>query len=295
MNFKINKKREYKRFVFPCETKIKKNVSYCCFIVFKDKKLLFATRSHSFYCSYIYVTLSKKTELTQYHINKILTCIKNLNLVEFLDFIMALIYQGIIKAQDYFSWKELDTLIHLDQSCRVNIFKNSNMKYMLEENTELLFEIKKIIHNFRNWYFDNKKTDDIEFDAGYTIVLPGGKKELGESCKETIIREVMEEIGLDINADEVSFLSNNLKFTNFKSNIIIPPIIDCFTKDKVLNHIYNDKIFILKIDRDFNDVVKNFKPTTEIVSVISVHINIDYDNMNTESLKKIFNAYKNTY
>lgn len=296
MDFRINKKREFKKFTFPSSNKPTGKVSYCCFILFKNNKVLLATRSHSFYCSYIYVTLNKTTFLSEQQVNKIISCIKNLNIIEFLDFLCALINEEIICPNIYFSKKEIDTLKRMDETNNVKLFKSCNMKELIDtNNTHFMFELEKILFDFRDMYFDNKKIKDLEIDGGFTIILPGGKKEFGDkSCKETIIREVMEEINLNIDINEVAFLNHELEFVNFKNNDLSATM-DCFTKDKVLNNIYNDKIFILKIDKDDKEAIKNFKPNAEIGTIFTMDVKIDFNNMCIKSLKQLIKIYKSIY
>lgn len=297
MDFRINRKREYKKFTFPSTTQAIGKISYCCFILFKNNKILLATRSHSFYCSYIYVTLSKNDCLSEQQLQKIVGSIRNLNIIEFIDFVSALIQQNIIQPDIYFSKKEIDIIKTLDKSHNMSIFKSCNMKDLIDvSNNELIFEIEKILFDFRDMYFNNKKIKNLEIDSGFTIVLPGGKKEIGDkNCKETIIREVMEEISLDIDINEVSFLNDDFDFVSFKNNETISPVMTCFTKDKILNHIYNDKIFIFKIDKDHNEAIKDFQPTSEIGSIFTLDIKIDYNNMTIDSLRKIIKTYKSIY
>lgn len=297
MDFRINKKKEYKKFTFPSTPKTNGKVSYCCFILFKNNKILLATRTHSFYCSYIYVTLSRNTYLSEQQLNKVTASIRNLNIVEFLDFLCAIINQEIIDPNLYFSKKEIEIIQKADISNNINMFKNCVMKDLIDtNNTELIFEIEKILYDFRDMYFDNKKIKGLGIDGTYTVILPGGRKEIGDkNCKETIIREVMEEINLDIDINEVSFLNIDLEFISFKNNEFIYPVMDCFTKDKVLNNIYNDKIFVFKIDKDHNEAIKNFKPNLEIGTIFTMDLKIDYDNMTIDSLKKIIKTYKSIY
>ncbi|QKE44494.1 putative mRNA-decapping enzyme [Yalta virus] len=298
MDFRINRKREYKKFSFPISpTQTTGKVSYCCFILFKNNKILLAARSHSFYCSYAHVTLSKNDCLSEQQIQKIIGSIKNLHMTEFIDFVSALIQQNIIKPDIYFSKREIDILRKMNDTQEKKVFKSFNLKDLVSNsNGELIFEIEKLLLDFREMYFNNKKSKILQIDSGLTVVLPGGKKEIGDkTCKETIIREVMEEINLDIDINEVSFLNDDFDFVSFKNNDTIYPVMSCYTKDKILNHIYNDKIFIFKIDKDYDDATKDFKPTKEIRSILGVKLKIDYNNMSIDSLRKIIKAYKSIY
>lgn len=292
MEFKINKKREYKKFTFPCSTKQFLNSSCSCFILSEDHKIIFATRSRSFYCSYLYIAL-KKGSLIETQIPKIISCIKNLHLVEFLDLITNMHYQEIFDLKNHFSLKEISILLEVKAGYKNSIFKDIKFKDLL--NDELFkTELRSIIQCFRKWYFENEVFKELQLDSGLTIVLPGGKKEDGENCREAVIREVMEEICLDIDINEVSILNKDLEFVNFKDNKKITPVFDCYTKDKILNYVYNDKVFIFKIDKTYKDIIKNFKPTTEITSVFPMSIKIDYDNVSLESLKNILKTYRNS-
>lgn len=301
MNFLIDIEREKKTFTFPSVTELTGKVSYCCFILFKNNKILLAIRSHSFYCSYIYVTLNKtknsSKRLTKQQLQKISKSIRNLNIMEFIDFVSALIQQDIIEPNIYFSKREIEIIAHIDKTNNMNIFKSSNMKDLINvSDNKLIFEIEKILYDFCDMYFNNKNVKNLKINFGFTIVLPGGKKETyDKNCKETIIREVMEEINLNININEVSFLNNDFKFVNFKNSETVSPIMTCFTEDKILNHVYNDKIFIVKVDKNYEDVITNFQSTPEINSIFPLDIELDYDNMNIESLKKIIKTYKNVY
>ena len=292
MEFKINKKREYKKFTFPCSKKQFLNSSCSCFILSGDHKIIFATRSRSFYCSYLYIAF-KKGVLIETQIPKIISCIKNLHLVEFLDLIINMHYQEIFDLKNHFSLKEISILLEVNTDYEKSIFKDIDFKNLLNDDELFKSELKTIINCFRKWYFENELFKELQLDSGLTIVLPGGKKEDGENCKETIIREVMEEICLDIDINEVSILNKDLEFVNFKDNKKITPVFDCYTKDKILNYVYNDKVFIFKIDKTYKDIIKNFKPTAEITSVLPMSIKIDYDNISIESLKKILKTYRN--
>jgi len=80
-------------------------------------------------------------------------------------------------------------------------------------NRETVVAVKGIIQ-FENKYLIIKRNDNDEIGAG-TWEFPGGKVEFGESLESALIREALEETGLDITVDQLlyatSFLSNYLK------------------------------------------------------------------------------------
>lgn len=275
------------------------NPSYNCFILTKDKKLILGTRSYSFYCSYIHYVLKNPNK--KIHMGKIINCVKNLEISEFVSLMYVLDKKKIINIKDHLTSTQLKYISSHINIGFCNIFYECDFNKIKKDTLEYtLFKIKitKIISSFVQLQFECSKTvahADINPILSYTLILPGGKMMPNENTYDIISREINEELGIQLNESNTMFLNRDLVFERFTKFSDIIPIFYTYTNDKILKYNYSDKVFVLYIDYNSSDIISHFKTNHEIKNIFSINLNFDKNNIEVKTLINILKKYKESF
>lgn len=248
--------------------------SLTCFLITSDNKLLICNRTQDFYISFISMAINNKLLM-----KKILNCIQNLEISDFVSLLTVLNYKYNIKSKflKFILEKDYNNLMLFENIDTIKFLSKCNFNNLFYNYQNELFDIleKKIL------YFLNLKHIP---KSNITYILPGGKKEKNESDYETIVREIKEEVKLNINNDTL-FLNSDFQFKSFTPYSNINPILYMSTFDYVLNYYFFDKIYILYLSESSNNLKNQFKENHEIKFISFFDLNLQtiilkHDNQN---------------
>lgn len=291
--FRIFKREEYIEYfklnnnddILEVINKINTNrLSYICFILLKDNKLLLCNRTYSFYYSFIISSINNNKPKINF--NKIIDCINNINFIEFISLLNSLHLQKQIDLLSILPLKELNNFRKVIEKFGFSHHEYLDFSHIINKNTLEAIKQKanNVFKNFLNSYKYMNKCNKI---------LPGGKMVNEESYIEIIKREICEEIGLVLTEYNTKYLNNELVFESLKKDSNLLPLIYAFTKDKILKYEFHNLIFILLLDETEDSIKLNFKPNHEIKNLFYEEIYLNYNKMNMDSIKKIITKYKN--
>lgn len=294
LEYKIKNEREFKKFSYPINDTTYNNNSYSCFIITNDNNVILAQRKHGFYLSYLIIICDKKMELNRKKKKKIIECIKNLSLDEIMTLLSVIYKKNIVDLSVCFSTEELHDIEKVTDV--YNILKNIQNIFDTND-SNFMYQFYKILFDFRDHYLRGSLINNISIHKNKTLILPGGKRDFTDkSNRDIILREVFEELNLEIDIETSKVLNKNLKIVKILSNDDIEPFMDCYTKDFVLDYYYYDKIFLIIINKSLEEIQENFVENSEVSALIFYEIKIDTtNNFTKKKLKEFLKDYKNNY
>lgn len=292
LDYKMKNAREFKKFSYPTKNDIHTSNSYSCFLITNDNYVILAQRKHGFYLSYIINSGKKKLALTNKKKGMIIECIKHLEIQEIVTLLSVLHKNNLIDLSVCLSEEEFFDIIKNND--RNNVLKNIE-NIIDTKDSNFMYQLYNIIYDFRNYYFRGQNDKLISIHKNKTIMLPGGKKDLSDKTNlDIILREVCEELNLEINKNTSMVLTKNLEVVKLLSKDDIEPCMDCYTKDFVLNYYYYDKVFVILIDKTLDEIKKNFVSNTEVSDIVFYKIKINMrNNITSKTLKEFLNYFKN--
>lgn len=112
-----------------------------------------------------------------------------------LEKVLLVLRKFSVDANDLLGVKRIDEL--LDEQRRIKIERNSDLKDILVEINDIVlsYRVAGVLINGTNIMLTTK--DNIHF------TVPGGHVQVGETTRETIVREYKEETGLDVEVDKL--------------------------------------------------------------------------------------------
>lgn len=275
--------------------------SYNCFILTKDKKILFCVKKFSFYASYIYCTLQKHNNTKYLDVSKILNSVKNLYFKEFI----ALVYVYILyfKNQNilfnFLTPEQFQMIInHVDREYII-LFETVSFFELIKTNSLFNMKLSNLIYSFLVSFFQfgltQLKIDNLNLNKSCTHILPGSKiKTITNPSFEIIKNDMFNKLSIKENRDdELLYLDENLQFKIIDDYNKVKPILYMYIYDKVLEHYYIDYTYVLYIDQNARDIQQNFKINNEFVSLVYKDVSFEIDNFNLDTLRLLLLIYKN--